>query len=66
LKFEEGFKFDLLVNDLVLCENKAVQEINSVYAAQLLTHPKLMDLRLGFLLNFNVEVMKDGIQRVIR
>jgi GxxExxY protein len=65
VRFEEGFKFDLLVNDLVLCENKAVQETNPIYAAQLLTHLKLMDLRLGFLLNFNVQVMKEGIQRVI-
>jgi GxxExxY protein len=66
LRFEEGFRFDLLVADLILCEIKAVQEVHPVCMAQLLTYLKLMDLRLGFLMNFHVPVIKEGIQRVIR
>ena len=66
LRFDEGFRFDLLVADRVLCEVKAVQEVHPVCVAQILTHMKLMELRLGFLINFNVPVIKDGIQRIVR
>jgi len=65
LRFEEGFRFDLLVEERVLCEIKAVQEVHPVYVAQLLTYLRLMDLRLGFLINFNVPLIKDGIQRIV-
>ena len=66
LSFEEGFRFDLLVEERVLCEIKAVHEMHPVYLAQVLTYLKLMNLRLGFLINFNVPLIKEGIQRVIR
>jgi GxxExxY protein len=66
LRFEEGFRFDLLVADRVLCEVKAVQEVHPVSLAQLLTYMKLMDLRLGFLINFHAPLIKEGIQRVVR
>jgi GxxExxY protein len=66
LRFEEAFRFDLLVHERVLCEIKSVDEVHPVCLAQLLTYLKLMNLRLGFLINFNVPLIKDGIQRVIR
>ena len=66
LRFEEGFRFDLLVEGRVVCEIKAVQEVHPVCIAQLLTHLRLMELRLGFLINFNVPLIKDGIQRIVR
>jgi len=66
LRFEEGFKYDLFVENRVLCEIKAVQEVHPVCLAQTLTYLKLLDIRLGFLINFHVPLIKDGIQRVIR
>jgi len=64
IRFEEAFRFDLLINDRVLCEIKSVQEVHPVCVAQVLTYLKLMELRLGFLMNFNVPLIKDGIQRI--
>jgi GxxExxY protein len=66
LRFEEAFRFDLLVEDRVICEVKAVAEVHAVCVAQLLTYLKLMNLRLGFLINFHEPLIKDGIQRIIR
>ncbi len=62
----EGFRLDLLVEDLIIVEIKAVQDINPVFAQQVMTHLRLMNLQLGFLMNFNVPLMKDGIKRIIR
>jgi len=56
---------DVLVEDLVICEIKAVDEMNSVWDAQILSHLKLTNKRLGFLINFNVSLIKDGIKRFI-
>src|SRR5690242_16522951 len=53
LRFQEAFRFDLLVGGRVLCEVKAVQEVHPICEAQLLTYLKLMDLRLGFVINFH-------------
>ncbi len=66
VRFTEAFRFDLLVGERVLCEVKSVQEIHPVFVAQLLTYLKLMELRLGFLMNFNERLIKDGIQRIVR
>jgi GxxExxY protein len=66
LKFSEGYRVDVLVQDSIICEIKAVEKHNSVWDAQLLSYMKLMDCRLGFLLNFNVPVIKNGIKRMIR
>jgi GxxExxY protein len=64
--FDEAFRFDLLVEVRILCEIKSVQEVHPICLAQLLTYLKLMNLRLGFLMNFNERLIKDGIQRVVR
>ncbi len=65
LKLDSGFRIDLLVEDAVVVEAKAVLNINPVFQAQLLTHLKLADKRLGFLINFNTKFIKDGITRVV-
>jgi len=65
ITFDEGLRLDVLVEDLVICELKAVDEVNPVWEAQLLSHLKLMGKRLGFLINFNVPRIKDGIRRII-
>jgi GxxExxY protein len=56
---------DVLVENLVICELKAVDQINPVWQAQLLSYLKLTGKRLGFLINFNVPLIKDGIRRFI-
>ena len=65
ITFDEGLRLDVLIENLVICELKAVDETNPVWEAQLLSHLKLMKKRLGFLINFNVPVIKDGIKRII-
>lgn len=65
MSFDEGLRLDVLVDDLVVCELKAVDKMHSVYEAQLLSYLKLTNKRLGFLINFNVPVIKNGIKRMI-
>ncbi|HZL86858.1 MAG TPA: GxxExxY protein [Pirellulaceae bacterium] len=66
ITIKKALRLDILVNDLVICEVKAVLDMHPVFEAQLLTYLKLTDKRLGFLVNFNVPLIKDGIQRFIR
>jgi len=63
--FDEGLRLDVLVEDLIVCELKAVDQMNPVWKAQLISHLKLTDRRLGFLINFNVPLLKNGIERII-
>ena len=65
IRFEEGLRLVVLVEDLVICELKAVEMMNSVFTAQLLTQLKLTGKRLGFLINFNVPIIKHGIRRIV-
>jgi GxxExxY protein len=65
ITFDEGLKLDLLVEDRVIIETKAVDEVNPVWQAQVLSHLKLTGLRLGYLINFNVPLIKNGIKRII-
>ena len=65
VKLELGFHVDLVVNDKVIIEIKSIEAFAPVHRKQLLTYLRLMDLRLGLLINFNVELIKDGIQRVV-
>ncbi|HHT9106967.1 MAG TPA: GxxExxY protein [Candidatus Wujingus californicus] len=65
LTFNEGLRIDVLVERLVIGELKAVDIMNPVWEAQLLSHLKLTGKRLGFLINFNVSLIKDGIIRKI-
>ncbi len=61
--FDEGLRLDLLIDDLVIVELKAVDELNPVWQAQIISHLRLTDLNLGFLINFNVPLIKKGIKR---
>ena len=65
LVFDEGLRLDLLIDDLVISEIKAVEQVNPVWDAQILSHLKLTGLRLGYLINLNVPLIKHGIKRFI-
>lgn len=64
-KFDKGYRIDELIDDLVIVENKAVDTVHPIYLAQLLTYMKLKNIKLGFLINWNVKQIKNGIQRVV-
>ena len=62
---DAGYRIDMLVNGCVVLENKVVERLLPIHAAQLLTYLKLSKHRLGFLLNWHVRLMKDGIKRFV-
>jgi GxxExxY protein len=64
VQIDVGYRMDLLVEELVVVELKAVDRLLPIHKAQLLSYLKLADLRLGLLINFNVKVLKDGIRRM--
>jgi len=65
LRFNEGLRLDLLVEDKVIIEVKAIETVNPVWEAQILSHLKLTDKHLGYLINFNVPLIKNGIRRFL-
>ena len=65
LKFEEGFRADIIVEDKVIIELKSVEEVAKVYKKQLLTYLRLADKRLGLLINFGAALIKDGLFRIV-
>ena len=65
VKLELGFRADIIVNNKVVLEVKSAETIAPVHAKQLRTYLKLMDLKLGLLINFNVNLIKEGITRVV-
>ena len=65
ITFEEGLRLDVLVEDAIICELKAVDLVNPVWEAQLLSYLKLTNKRLGYLINFNVVNIGQGIKRII-
>ena len=64
-QFDKGYRIDELVDDLIIVENKAVESIQPIHMAQLITYLKLRNVKLGFLINWNVKLIKNGIQRVV-
>ena len=66
LVFDEGLRLDVLVEDKIICELKAVELVNPVWEAQILSHLKLTNKRLGYLINFNVVNIGQGIKRFIK
>lgn len=64
-KLEAGFRLDVLVENCVIVELKSVENMNPVYEAQIMTYLRLSEKRLGFLINFNVKRLKDGIKRFV-
>ncbi|HSB12021.1 MAG TPA: GxxExxY protein [Blastocatellia bacterium] len=65
LTFDEVLRLDVLVEDIVICELKAVDQVNPVWEAQVLSHLRLTGKRLGFLINFNVPLIESGIRRFV-
>ncbi len=63
---ESALRIDVIVDERVICELKSAESMLPVHHAQLLTYMKLTKVRLGFLINFNVPVLKNGIKRIIR
>ncbi len=65
VKLDLGFRADIIVNRKVIIEVKSIEAIGPVHAKQLRTYLRLTDLKLGLLINFNVNLIKDGIRRVV-
>lgn len=65
LVIQKGLRIDILVDDLVVIELKAQETIHPIWSAQLLSYLKLTNKRLGYILNFHVPLMKNGIKRII-
>ncbi|HEY7770382.1 GxxExxY protein [Longimicrobium sp.] len=65
IRFEEGFRVDLLVDKRIVVELKSVEKLADVHPKQLLTYLRLLDLRVGLLINFGAARMKDGIHRIV-
>ena len=65
VKLECGYRVDIMVERKVILEIKAVEAINDLYLAQVLTYLKLTDCKLGMILNFNTVLLKHGIRRVV-
>jgi len=65
LKIDAGYRIDMLIDNLVIVENKVVDSLLPIHDAQILTYMKLKECHLGFLLNWNVRLMKNGVRRVV-
>ena len=65
IEFDEGLRLDVIIEDKVICELKAIENVNPVWEAQILSHLKLTGNRLGFLINFDVPLIKNGIRRFV-
>ena len=65
VKLDCGYRLDVVVGGLVILELKAVDQIETIHEAQLLTYLKLSTLKLGILINFNVPLLKSGIKRIV-
>lgn len=64
IRFDEGFRADLIVDNCVLVEVKSITALDPVHSKQVLTYLRLMDKRLGFLINFGEHLIKNGIKRI--
>ena len=65
IRFDEGFRADVIVEDKVILELKSVENVSRSHKKQLLTYLRLADKRLGLLINFGGELIKDGITRIV-
>ncbi len=65
IKMDAGLRPDMIVEDCVIVEFKSVETMHPIFDAQLITYLKLTGIRLGFLINFNVIHLKDGIKRIV-
>lgn len=65
LHIDAGYRIDMLIENLIIIENKAVERLLPIHEAQLLTYLKMKGCHLGFLLNWNVPALRDGIKRMV-
>ncbi len=65
VKLDIGYRIDIIVENKLILEIKSVEALNDVHFAQLLTYLKLTNCKLGMLINFNVDLIKNGIKRVV-
>ncbi|PDH29492.1 MAG: GxxExxY protein [Puniceicoccaceae bacterium MED-G30] len=65
LEIDEAYRIDVIIEDQIILELKVVDQLNEIHLAQLLTYLKLSGCSLGYLINFNVPLLKDGIRRVV-
>lgn len=65
IKFDEGFRADIIIENKVILELKSVETVTKTHKKQVLTYLRLAGCKLGYLLNFGEELMKDGITRII-
>jgi GxxExxY protein len=65
IRFDEGFRADLVIDDCVIVELKSVASLDPVHSKQVLTYLRLMDKRLGLLINFGEDRIKNGIKRIV-
>lgn len=65
ITIEQGYRIDMLVENSVIIENKTVEKIMAIHEAQLLTYLKMKNCQLGYLINWNTQLVKDGIRRMV-
>ena len=65
VKLDAGYRIDIIIEDIFIVEIKSVESLNDVHLAQLLTYLRLSNCKLGLLINFNVDLLKNGVKRVI-
>jgi len=65
IKLDCGYRADLLVDDRLIVELKSVEQLLKIHEAQVLTYMKLANIRIGLLINFNVQMLKKGIKRFV-
>lgn len=65
LQLDAALRLDVLVEERIICEMKAAEKLSDLHMAQILTYLKLADLRLGYLINWNVKFIRSGIKRVV-
>ena len=65
IEFKEGLRLDILIDNKIIVELKAQENYHSVWESQLLSYLKLSDMHIGFIVNFNVPLIKQGIKRMV-
>ena len=65
IRMDVGYRVDILIDNKVIVEIKAIEKISNIHIAQLLTYLKLSECKLGLLINFNVALLKDGFKRIV-
>lgn len=65
VNIDAGYRIDMIVEEMIIIENKTVERLLPIHEAQLLTYLKMRGCRLGYLLNWNVPMLRDGIKRLV-